>query len=93
MAGRIKGNSLLLQQAKACTKSDSVNNALFGDACANSIYLGTAGNVTFVLEDGTTTVLLSAMLAGMWHSVMPFQRINSTGTAPTDIVVGLTFQG
>ena len=90
---QIRGNALLLQQAKACTKSDSVENATFSGRFANSIYLGTAGNVTFVLEDGVTTLLLSAMLAGMWHSVMPFKRVNSTGTAPTDIVVGLTFQG
>ena len=93
MAGRIRGNALLLQQAKACTKSDTVDNAKFGDCASNSIYLGTAGDVTFLLEDGLTQILLPAMLAGMWHSVMPFQRIMSTGTTPTAIVVGLTFQG
>lgn len=89
--GRVTGNALLLQQAKACTKSDTVENATFGPAMANAIFLGTAGDVTFVL-DGNETLLLPAMLAGMWHSVMPFKRVNSTNTTPSSIVVGLTFQ-
>lgn len=89
---RIKGDALLLQDAKSHTKSDAGTTAKFGDWLANAIYLGTAGDVTFVKDDDTT-VQLPAMLAGMWHSVMPFKRVNSTGTTPSAIVVGITFQG
>jgi hypothetical protein len=89
---KVKGNALLLQQQKTCTKSDSVENASFSGWCANAIFLGTAGDVAFVSEAGEVQIL-PAMLAGMWHSVVPFKRVNSTGTTPTSIVVGLTFQG
>jgi hypothetical protein len=49
------------------------------------IYVGTAGNITCVLPNSSTTVLFTGVLAG---SVLPIQtsRVNATGTSAGSLV-------
>lgn len=49
------------------------------------IYVGVAGDVSFVLLDGTTVTLT---LAAGWHPIAP-KRVRSTGTTATGIIGGL----
>ena len=50
------------------------------------LYVGTAGDVSYVKWDGTTQVLVG-LVAGVWHPIHSIS-INTTGTTASDIVVG-----
>lgn len=50
-----------------------------------AIYVGVAGDVSFLLLDGTTVTLT---LAAGWHPIAP-KRVRLTGTTATGIVGGL----
>jgi hypothetical protein len=60
--------------------SDTTNNAIIGNKYANMIWIGTAGNVSLCLEDGNS-VVFPALIAGRWHRMPPFKRVNLTGSA------------
>lgn len=53
---------------------------------ARWIYVGVAGNVSYVKWDGTTQVLLQ-LASGIWHPIFSIQ-INSAGTTATNLVWG-----
>lgn len=53
---------------------------------ATRLYVGVAGNVSYVKWDGTTQVLLN-LAAGFWHKILS-TSINSSGTTATSIVWG-----
>lgn len=79
-------------QAAVCTPHDSTNNAVFGDRWANRLWVGVAGTVTIVgVDAAATTLQFPAVIAGRWHVMPPFQRVNDTNTAATGIVVGVTY--
>lgn len=65
--------------AEVVTKSDTVNLAYVSRA----IYVGVAGDVTLVTRDGQT-VTFKALPVGT-HRIRA-SRINSTGTAATDML-------
>ena len=50
------------------------------------LYIGTAGDVSYVKWDGTTQVL-TGLAAGVFHPIYSLM-INSAGTTATNIVVG-----
>jgi hypothetical protein len=50
------------------------------------LYVGVAGDVSYVKWDGTTQVLVG-LVAGIFHPIYSLQ-INSSGTTATSIVVG-----
>ena len=53
---------------------------------ATWLYVGTAGNITYVKWDGTTQ-LLTNVSAGIWHNIYSIQ-VNTTGTAASGLVWG-----
>jgi hypothetical protein len=53
---------------------------------ASWLYVGAAGNISYVKWDGTTQVL-NNVSAGIWHNIYSI-RINSVGTAATGLVWG-----
>lgn len=53
---------------------------------ASWLYVGVAGNVSYVKWDGTTQILTN-MLAGIWHR-MESIMINTAGTTATGLVWG-----
>lgn len=53
---------------------------------ASWLWVGTAGNISYVKWDGSTQVLNNA-IAGMWHNILSVQ-INTTGTTATGLVWG-----
>lgn len=53
---------------------------------ARWLYVGVAGNVSYVKWDGTTQVLVG-LAAGVWHPIYSIV-VNSTGTTATSIVWG-----
>jgi hypothetical protein len=53
---------------------------------ARWLYLGVAGNVSYVKWDGTTQVLVG-LAAGVWHPIYSLQ-VNSSGTTATSLVWG-----
>jgi len=53
---------------------------------ASWLYVGTAGNVSYVKWDGTTQVLTNVS-AGIWHNIYSI-RINSVGTTALGLVWG-----
>jgi hypothetical protein len=50
------------------------------------LYIGVAGDVSYVKWDGTTQLLVG-LTAGVFHPIYSLM-INSSGTTATDIVVG-----
>lgn len=57
---------------------------------ARALWIGGAGNVSLLLPDGTTSVLLTAVAVGVWHPIR-FRRVNSTtggNTTATAILAG-----
>lgn len=54
-------------------------------ALISLIYVGTAGNVSYIPAGQSATKVLYNVVAGMWHPIEPTQRILSTGTAATNI--------
>lgn len=50
------------------------------------LWVGTAGNISYVKWDGTTQVLTNAT-AGIWHNIYSIQ-INSVGTTALGLVWG-----
>jgi hypothetical protein len=73
-------------RAKAITASDSVN---FLDPQGNvdltdAVYVGGAGNIIAVLEDGKT-VTLTGVIAGAIYPIR-LKRVNSTSTTATALV-------
>src|SRR5258706_342153 len=68
---------------------DVVLDTLYGNAGVASefarwLYVGVAGNVSYVKWDGTTQVLIG-LAAGIWHPIFSMQ-INSAQTTATNIV-------
>jgi hypothetical protein len=53
---------------------------------ASWLYVGTAGNVTYVKWDGTTQ-LLTNLAAGRWHQIYS-QQVNTAGTSASGLVWG-----
>ncbi len=53
---------------------------------ARWLYLGVAGNVSYIEWDGTTQVLVG-LAAGIWHPIYSLQ-INSSGTGASSLVWG-----
>ena len=53
---------------------------------ARWLYVGVAGNVSYVKWDGTTQVL-TGLAAGIWHPIFSL-LINSAGTVATGLVWG-----
>ena len=53
---------------------------------ARWLYVGVAGNVTYVKWDGTTQAL-TGLAAGVWHPIYSVQ-VNSSGTTATNLVWG-----
>lgn len=71
---------------------DTGTNATISNKHCNRLWVGVAGTVTIVSNDlAATTYQFSNVIAGRWHNMPPFQRVNLTGTAATGIVVGVTF--
>ena len=68
-------------RAAAITASDTVN---FSNGLCDAIYVGGAGDIVGVLEDGSAVTFAGAV-AG---SVLPLRlkRVNSTSTTATDLV-------
>ena len=92
---RFDKNKALFEASRTlCAPIDTGNvttNTPYGGNSANPIYarwlyVGVAGNVTYVKWDGTTQ-LLSNMAAGVWHPVCSVQ-VNTTGTTATNLVWG-----
>lgn len=67
--------------SKAITPSDSVN---FAEGPTNAIYVGGAGAVVVVYQDGTTSTL-AAVPAGTMLNIKA-KRVNSTSTTATNLV-------
>ncbi len=89
-------SDLAPQEAKVYAPIDSGSGAVFGDYFANMVWVGVAGDLTLVINDGkdvnsTTTLLFGNAAAGRWHYVPSFIRINSTGTTATEVVVGRSY--
>ena len=63
-------------------------NALFGETCANAIYLGTSGDVHVIGPDGGSPVIHKNMAAGVWIAMPPMLHINNG--ASLNIVIGRT---
>ena len=79
------------EDMKSHTASDTGSAALFGAGKgANLLWVGGTGNVVVVKMDDNT-VTLNGVIAGRWHKMPPFKRINSTSTTATGLVVGITF--
>ena len=53
---------------------------------ARWLYVGVAGNVSYVKWDGTTQNLIG-LAAGVWHPIFSI-KINSSGTTATNLVWG-----
>lgn len=53
---------------------------------ARWLYVGGAGNVSYIKWDGTTQVLVG-LAAGVWHPIYSIV-VNSSGTTATSIVWG-----
>ncbi len=53
---------------------------------ARWLYLGVAGNVSYVKWDGTSQTLIG-LAAGIWHPIYSIQ-VNTTGTTATSLVWG-----
>lgn len=66
--------------AYAITKSDATD---FAEGLCQAIFVGTAGNVVVVFQDGTTCVFKCA--AGQVLTVRA-KRVNSTSTTASDMV-------
>lgn len=79
------------KEAKAHTPANSGTGAMFASKFANMIYVGVAGHVSLVREDGTQ-VQFKNMTAGEFRKVLPFIRVSSDNTTATDIVVGIAFK-
>lgn len=64
------------------TKSDTVNFEFQnGKPCPDAIYIGGAGNIVLVLEDGTTLTVAVAAGSYIWNNGV--KRVNSTSTTAT----------
>lgn len=50
------------------------------------LWVGTAGNVSAVMENGTTATFTGVLAGGFLPFI--FRRINATGTTATNMVVG-----
>jgi len=69
----------------AITTSDTVDNLLLDNGTPpKGIYVGAAGNVVAVDQDGTAVTFLGA-IAGSILPIRP-RRINATSTTATDLV-------
>lgn len=69
-------------RAFAITPSNSVN---FTQPC-NKLYVGVAGDITLLMAEDTTAVLLKAVPVGFLNVYGSIKRVNSTGTTATDLV-------
>lgn len=65
-------------------------NAILGDKYCQLFWVGTAGDVTLLLEDGNTAFFDGAV-AGEWHMAPPFRNVQATGTAATDVIVATIY--
>ena len=86
----VSGTPKEIIDAKACVPHDTTLNALFGNKLSNRIWVHTTGQVTLVKQDGST-VLFGGLIAGRWHDMPPFKRVNDTDTDAITITVGTTF--
>lgn len=77
-----------LSNDTALKNAENGNALQFGPVLPTMIWVGTAGNVTIIL-DGGTSLLLKSMTAGGWHGVPPFKNVQLTGTAAADVVVAI----
>jgi len=95
MANEAVQTSGFPQDAKVVAPNDSgatTPNAVFGPRYANMIFTGAAGNVTLLLADSNTTLLVTAITEGEWHPMPPFVHVNGTGTTSTPVIVGLSYE-
>lgn len=69
----------------AVTPSDTVNfvNQGLGRITADAIYVGSAGNIVLVFEDGGTLTIAAVAGSYIWHSGV--KRINATSTTAAAI--------
>jgi len=65
----------------AITPSDTTD---FTQGVTRGIYVGGAGNIVCVMEDGSS-VSFAGVLAGVWYPIR-CKRINSTSTTATNLV-------
>lgn len=66
------------------TPSDTVNFLQpSGKNCADAIYVGAAGNVVLVLEDGSTLTIPAPAGGYIWNNRV--KRINATSTTASQI--------
>lgn len=65
--------------------ADVVVDTPYGEF-ARWIYIGAAGNISYVKWDGTTQVLV-APATGIWHPICSIM-VNSAGTTATSLVWG-----
>ena len=79
-----------ISEAVAAGLSDSVNDNGRKNYFFNRLWVGTAGNVVIVLEDDTTLTLHS-VIAGRWHIMPPFKRVNGTNTTAVNVRCAVTF--
>lgn len=79
-----------LSEAVVCGLSDTVNDNGNKNYYFNRLWVGTAGNVVLVLEDDNT-LLLHSVIAGRWHIMPPFKRVNGTSTTAANVRAGVTF--
>lgn len=73
-------------QSRAVTPSDTANIYAAGkDICADAIMVtGTAGNLSLVLEDGSTLPITNAAQNSIWEFAV--KRVNASCTTATNIV-------
>ncbi len=76
------GNSRdMYNNAVAVVPSDTVDLV----SISTALYVGVAGDVTVIMADLATTVLLKAMPVGLYRGLR-VSRVKATGTAATNIV-------
>lgn len=65
-------------------------NAILGDKYCQLFWVGGTGDVTIMLENGSTK-LFDAVAAGEWHMAPPFRNVQATNTDATDITVATIY--
>ncbi len=91
MGANYRREATFPEDAKTFTPVAAGEGAKFGGMLANCVWVGVSGNVEIV-KDNDDKVVMPALIAGTWHPMAPFKRINSTLTTATGIVVGITFR-
>lgn len=77
----------LIKPLSVTTSDTNPENAVMTDGTsAEYIFVGVAGAVAFILEDGTSWIA-PTMTAGGWLWMPAFRGIKATGTAATGIFI------